>query len=119
VGRWFNGSPTGGITTTTVMNADTPLTQYFKGATNVHEVLSAPAVNAASGNVTLSWSAVEGGTYQVSASTNLSTWTTLAPTVTATNNAAATIDTGAVASNPKRFYRVKRSSLATFDSNGY
>jgi YHYH protein len=119
VGRWFNGSPTGGITTTTVMNADTPLTQYFKGATNVHEVLSAPAVNAASGNVTLSWSAVEGGTYQVSASTNLSTWTTLASTVTATNNAAATIETGAATSNPKRFYRVKRSSLATFDSNGY
>ena len=101
------------------MNADTPLIQYFKGATNVHEVLRAPAVNAASGNVTISWSAVEGGTYQVSASTNLSTWTNLTATVTATNNAVSTIEAGAATSNPQRFYRVKRSSLATFDSNGY
>jgi hypothetical protein len=119
VGRWFYGSPVGGITTTTVMNADTPLTQYFKGATNAHEVLSAPVVNAGNGNVTISWSAVEGGTYQVSASTNLSTWTILTPTVTATNNAAATIEAGAATSNTKRFYRVNRSSLATFDSTGY
>jgi hypothetical protein len=101
------------------MNADTPLTLYFKGATNVHEVLGTPAINATSGNVTLSWSAVEGGTYQVIASTNLSTWTTLTPTVTATNNAASTIETGAATSNPRRFYRVNRSSLATFDSTGY
>ena len=119
VGRWFYGSPAGGLTTTAVMNADTPLTLYFKGATNVHEVLGTPAINATSGNVTLSWSAVEGGTYQVIASTNLSTWTTLTPTVTATNNAASTIETGAATSNPRRFYRVNRSSLATFDSNGY
>jgi hypothetical protein len=119
VGRWFYGSPVGGLTTTLVMNADTPLTLYFKGATNVHEVLGAPAVNGASDNITLSWSAVEGGTYQVIASTNLSTWTTLTPTVTATNNAASTIEVGAATSNPRRFYRVNRSSLATFDSTGY
>jgi hypothetical protein len=55
----------------------------------------------------------------VSASTNLSAWTPLTPTVTATNNAAATTKAGAAASNPKGFYRVNRSSLATFDSNGY
>ncbi len=119
VGRWFNGNPTGGTTTTTVMNADTPLTQYFKGATNLPAIMDAPAVSAGSGDVTLSWSAVEGGTYQVIASTNLSTWTALTPTVTATNNAASTIDTGAAASKPERFYRVTRSSLANFDSNGY
>jgi hypothetical protein len=119
VGRWFNGNPTGGTTTITVMNADTPLTQYFKGATNVQELLSAPALNGTSGDVTLSGSAVEGGRYQVIASTNLSNWATLAPTVTATNNAASTTDTGAAASNLKRFYRVNRSGLATFDSNGY
>ena len=119
VGRWFNGTPAAGTTTTTVMNADTPLTRYFKGATNAQEVLSAPAVNAANGNVTLSWSAVEGGTYQVSVSTNLSNWTPVTPTVTATNNVASATETGAAAPNPKGFYRILRSSVAAFDANGY
>src|ERR1019366_6209408 len=95
VGRWFNGDPTGGSTTTSVMNANTPLIQYFKGATNLQEVLSAPTVSAGSGDVTLAWSAVEGGAYQVSASTDLSTWAAFAPTVTATNNAASITDASA------------------------
>lgn len=119
VGRWFYGSPTGGTTTTTVMNADTPLALYFKGGPATVETWTSSPVGVASGNVTLFWSAVEGGTYQVSASDDLSTWTTLTPTVTATGNAASTTETGAAASNPKRFYKVTRSSLATYDSNGY
>jgi hypothetical protein len=118
-GRWYIGNPSGGTTTTSVMNSDTPLTQYFNGATNLQEVLNAPALNAANGNVVLVWSAVEGGTYQISASTNLAAWGTLAPTVTATNNTASMTETGAANSNPKRYYRVARTGLAAFDSNGY
>jgi hypothetical protein len=118
-GRWFFGNPTGGSTTTTVMDADTPLTLYFKGATNLPAVLNAPAVNA--GNVTLTWSAVEGGTYQVNVSSNVSSaWTTnLALTLTATNNTATVTETGVVATNQMRFYRVSRTGVATFDSVGY
>ena len=119
VGRWFYGSPTGGTTTTTVMNADTPLTQYFKGGPSTVEKWTSAPVGVVSGNVTLSWSAVEGGTYQVSASDNLSTWTTLSPTVTAASNVAAVTETGAAASNPRRLYKVTRTSLATYDSTGY
>jgi hypothetical protein len=37
VGRWYYGSPTAGSSTTTTMNADTPLTQYYKGATSTSE----------------------------------------------------------------------------------
>jgi len=119
VGRWYNGNPTGGSTTTTVMNSDTPLTRYFKGATNLPAVMGAPTVNIASGNVVLSWSAVEGGTYQVVASTNLTSWSTLTGSVTATNNVASTTESGAATPGAKAYYRVTRSSLATFDSNGY
>jgi hypothetical protein len=119
-GRWYFGNPTGGSTTTTVMNSDTPLTQYFKGATNLQAVMNAPAVDA-SGNVTLVWSAVEGGTYQVNVSSNLlSAWTiNLALTLTATNNTATTAETNVAATNDVRFYRVNRTSVATFDSTGY
>jgi hypothetical protein len=119
-GRWFMGSPTGGSTTTTVMNSDTSLTQYFKGGTNLQEVIGAPTVNNASGNVTLVWSALEGGTYQVNVSTNLTTWTTnTALTTTATNNSVAATETGIATSNSQRFYRVARTSVASYDSNGY
>lgn len=120
VGRWFFSNPTGGTTTTTVMNSDTPLAQYFKGATNLQEVLSAPNVNSGNGNITLTWSAVEGGTYQVNVSTNLTAWTTnTALTTTATNNSVSEVETGSATSNSKRFYRTARSGVASFDSAGY
>ena len=121
IGRWFLDSPTGGTTNLATMNADTPLTQYYKGATNLQEVMSAPAVNKTNGNVTLAWSAMEGGTYQVNVSTNLLlNWTTnTALTTTATNNSVAEIETGAAATNAIRFYRVARTSVAAFDSTGY
>jgi hypothetical protein len=119
-GRWYLDNPTGGTTTLTVMNADTPLTLYFKGATNLQEVMSQPTVNHANGNVTLIWSALEGGTYQVLISTNLTAWTTNALlTLTATNNSAVATETAAASSNTKRFYRTARISVATFDSTGY
>jgi len=118
-GRWYFGNPTGGSTTVTVMNADTPLTLYFKGDTNLPAVLNAPVVSA--GNVTLTWSAVEGGTYQVNVSSNLlSTWTTnLALTLTATNNTATATETNVAGTNSTRFYRVSRTGVAAFDSTGY
>ncbi len=120
VGRWYYGSPTGGNSTVAVMNADTPLTQYYKGATNLQEVLAAPAVNAANGNVTLTWSALEGGTYQVNVSADVKTWTTnLALGLTATNNTAAVVETGAANASAQRFYRVARTSVAAFDATGY
>ena len=118
-GRWYLDSPTGGATTTTVMNSDTPLTLYFKGGTNMPAVLNAPTVSA--GNVTLVWSAVEGGTYQVNVTTNLAAaWSTnTALTLTATNNTASASESGAATTYAKRFYRVNRTGVATFDSAGY
>ena len=121
IGRWYFAAPAGGASTVALMNAENPLTLYFKGATNLPEVLNAPAVNNASGNVTLTWSAVEGGTYQVLVATNLtSSWTTNASLgLTATNNLASGVETNVAGSNPTRCYRTKRTSIAAFDSVGY
>lgn len=76
-------------------------------------------MNAATGDVTLTWNSLEGGSYKVEASTNLSTWTTIASSVPAASNATQTSasETGAAlpANHAKRFYRVSRTGVATFD----
>jgi hypothetical protein len=109
IGRGFYGSPTGGtvtgITETVVTN--------FLGNTNLTPTLNSPNVN--NGKVTLTWSAIEGGTYMVQSTTNFSTWTTNSTTVPAILNAAS------YTNNPTdnyRFYRVARTAAANFDSAG-
>jgi hypothetical protein len=85
----------------------------FLGNANLPSTVNAPDVN--NGTVTLTWSALEGGTYMVQSTTNFSTWTTNSTTVPAVLNAASFTD------NPTdndRFYRVGRTSVATFDSAG-
>ena len=113
-------TPSGGSTSISNMNAETPLTLYFKGGTNIHETLGSPSVNNANGNVTLTWSALEGGSYQVLVSSNLATWTTNSSlTTTATNNSVSEVETGAASASSKRFYRTRRTAVATYDSTGY
>ncbi|HEX7261165.1 MAG TPA: YHYH protein [Luteolibacter sp.] len=113
-GRQYFGSPTGGSTTI----AET-VTTYFDGGPNKKESAQTTAVDAASGDVTLIWSAVEGGTYLVEASTDLKSWPDLSPSVTATDDVASMVDPNAKGNFPSRFYRISRTALAAFDSNGF
>jgi hypothetical protein len=113
-GRQYFGSPTGGISSI----AET-VTTVFKGGPNKTEAADQVAVNNATGDVTLTWSSVEGGTYLVEASTNLSDWPDIAPGVIATSDSAAIVETGAKNMHDNRFYRISRTSLATFDANGF
>ena len=110
-GRQYYGSPTGGNTT-----ISEPVTIHFNGGPNM--ATGAPQVSGAGGNVTLTWSAVEGGTYLVETSDDLSTWPDLTPAVTATDDVASLVDATA-AGQPRRFYRVSRTALAAFDANGF
>ena len=113
-GRQYFGSPTGGTST-----IGETVTTYFNGGPNKIETANAPTVNTTTGDVTLTWSAVEGGTYLVEASNDLVTWPDLTPTITAADDLATAVEVGAKNSNPKRFYRVSKTSLASFDSNGF
>ena len=71
------------------------------------------------GDVTLTWSGVEGGTYQIQASNDLVSWTALNPNITASGDDVVSVtETAAASSNTRRFYRTVRSSLATYDRNG-
>lgn len=113
-GRQYYGSPTGGNSTITET-----VSTYYDGGPNKKEAAEGVAVDASSGDVTLTWSAVEGGTYRVEASSDLSTWPVMAAAANPVGDALAVVETGAQNTHANRFYRISRSSLAAFDSNGF
>ena len=115
IGRQFYGSPTGGTSTIT----ETVIT-HFQGGPNKAATWTTAPVGVAGGNVTLTWSAAEGGTYQVAAASDLTnTFTPLTPTVLASEDAAASVENGGATGSTQRFYKVTRTALATFDANGF
>jgi hypothetical protein len=106
IGRAFYGSPIGdtvtSITETVVTN--------FLGGTNTAAYLNAPGAN--NGTITLTWSAVEGGSYQIESTTNFSAWTILATNVSPNQILGGYTNVTAL---DKNFYRVGRTSVVNFD----
>jgi YHYH protein len=109
VGMAYFGSPAGGVVTSIAESVST----NFLGYTNLPAKLSAPRV--AGGNVTLTWSAIEGGTYQVEATTNLTSWTVIATNLSPNKITGGYTNATALT---KRFYRVGRTAVATYTSAG-
>jgi YHYH protein len=106
MGKLYYGDATGGLVTSIMETIAT----NFLGNTNLPAKLNSPAVN--DGTVTLTWSAVEGGTYRVEATSDLSNWTALS------TNVAPSQDSGQytnVTSEAMQFYRVARTAVASFD----
>lgn len=111
IGRGFYGSPLGGEVST----ISEPVTTNFLGYTNLVSTLDAPTVK--SGTVTLTWSALEGGSYEVQSSTNLaeSSWTTLAASVSPDEITGGYTNVTALSRN---FYRVGRTAVASYQGAG-
>lgn len=116
IGRAFYGNPTGSAQT----SITEAVTAIFSGAESTTETLAAPVISPATGDVILTWSSVEGGTYQVAASSDLVNWTNLTPTVTAPANSIQTssVETAAATSSTRRFYKITRTALAAYDGGG-
>jgi hypothetical protein len=114
INRWFYGTPTGG----TVTSITETVTTQFTGGPNLVETAAMGTVASGSGDATLVWTSAEGGTYEVDASTDLLNWTALTTTQAAASNAVQTsyTDSGAALSNSRRFYKVIRKSLASYDT---
>lgn len=106
IGRAYKGSPTGGSVTT----LSETVTTNFLGGTNVPMKLNSPAING--GTVTLTWSAIEGGTYQVQGTSDFSSWTVLATNIPAQ---LITGTTNVTSTNAMQFFRVARTAVAAFD----
>ncbi|MEY4917796.1 MAG: hypothetical protein RL616_1709, partial [Verrucomicrobiota bacterium] len=110
---YFYGNPTGG----TVTNIAETVTTNFLGGTNmVSKMSSASYLNG--GFVSLKWTGIDGGTYQIEGSTNLTSWTSLAGGLTIntyTTNGPASSYLDNVGALDKRFYRAGRTAIAAFD----
>ena len=114
IGRAFYGSAVGG----SVVAITEPVVTNFLGNTNLTATITSPAVQ--NGSVTLTWSAIEGGSYQVEATTNLadsSAWTIVSTGDSPAPNQVTASDIHSTSLN-QQFYRVGRTSVATFDSAG-
>jgi autotransporter-associated beta strand protein len=111
--RWFYGTPTGGK----VNSITETVTNHMLGGPNRPLTIpDTPQVNGTS--VTLTWNAVEGGTYSVDASTNGTTWTSKATGLTVSNaNKKSNVHT-ALGTSGIEHGRVQRTALATYDTTG-
>ena len=108
-GWQLNGVVSGG---TVASITESVTTQFVGGANSTMEITG---LTAGGSDVVLTWSSVEGGTYTVSASSDLSTWSDLNPTIGATGVVSQASEAGAASNNSKRFYKLRRSSLASYD----
>jgi len=109
IGFGYYGSPAGGSVTAIQETVAT----NFLGDTNLISTLANPVVN--NSTVTLAWSAVEGGGYQVQGTTNFSSWTVLGSNLVPNEISGGFTNTS---SQPEQFYRVGRTSLSNYDSVG-
>lgn len=114
-GRQYYGSPTGG----SVASIAETVTTHWKGGPHITEQVDSLNTAAGNGNVTLTWSAVEGGTYQVKAGDTPAPSTTVATTTLSGTATLSHTDAAARGTYAKRFYRAERTALATFDTNGF
>ncbi len=110
-GRQYYGNPTGGAVT----SISESVTQQFIGGANKALTVSTPGVSGTT--VTLTWSAVEGGTYSVDASPNQSSWTGKATGIVSTGISANSSYT-ALGTSGTEYGRVNRTALASYDTNG-
>ena len=110
--RWFYGTPTGGK----VNSIAETVTNHFLGGPNRPLTVDTPVVTGTS--VTMTWNAVEGGTYSVDASTNGTTWTNKATGLAVSNANTKTNTHTALGTSGVEQGRVQRTALATYDTTG-
>jgi hypothetical protein len=124
IGRQFYGNPTGN----TVAGGAYPetVTTSFTGGPKMPLTALAPTVNPTNGNVTLTWSAIDGGTYVIDATTNFMSWTAIAtnlPTLQTnfpvTTPTRSRVEAGGAASASARFYRVRLTATNSYDTTGF
>jgi hypothetical protein len=107
LGYEYYGDATGG----SVTSISETVATHAIGGPNAAPKLEIPSLT--SSKVTLIWSAIEGGTYQVEVSTDLSIWTPLSTSVSPIQNAADFTTPKGIFD--RRYFRVKRTGLATYD----
>jgi len=115
-GRQYFGTPTGGIVTA----INEPVVTSFLGGPFSQDAARSTGWTPVTGDVTFVWSGVEGGSYRVDASNDLLSWNAIGTNVPMTgDDQVGIVEPGAVNASAKRFYRVERTALATYDRTGF
>ena len=110
MGREFYGVSTGGAVTT----ISETVTEYFSVNSTFVDYLKSTSTD--DNDVTIVWNAMEGGTYTVETSSDLSEWDAESTTITPTENELIVMDSDIVTTQDKKFYRILRKALATSDT---
>ena len=93
---------------------------YFEGGPEAELSINSLEVEANTGDVTLTWSGPEGGTYLIERSTDLKEWKML--TDTAENelgSLGSTTDSARLLDEAKQFYRASITTVEAFDDEGF
>ncbi|MEQ1859138.1 MAG: sulfatase-like hydrolase/transferase [Chthoniobacteraceae bacterium] len=115
-GRQFYGDPTGGSVTTITE----PVATSFTGGPFKTDRSGGTSVNAANGDVTMTWSGIEGGVYNIEVSGTLTSWTTLSTGISPANDdTGAVVETGGATGQTTRFYRTVRTGVSAYDKIGF
>ena len=92
----------------------------FEGGPEAAQSITSLAIDDANGDVTLTWSGIEGGTYLIERSADLAAWQTLDDDArTALGNSATDVDRGRDLTDNRHFYRSSIMSIQPFDDTGY
>ncbi|MBK1792248.1 sulfatase-like hydrolase/transferase [Persicirhabdus sediminis] len=116
IGRFFFGEVQGanGVN----LPADREI--IFEGGPEAELKMETPTVDSDSGDVTISWSGPEGGSYIVQRSADLDEWQLHHDDVKNNAGSFGSIDDeGRAQGGPQQFYRSQLTSLAPFDDNGF
>lgn len=106
IGRCYHGNPTGAVATQISAGA----VSHFSNGTSTMAVVPTPANT--TGELTLVWNALEGGTYSVERSTDLKDWTSSDSGINAVLDQASL---RTATSGDAGFFRVRQTALAAFD----
>ncbi|MFT6236027.1 MAG: arylsulfatase A-like enzyme [Lentimonas sp.] len=116
IGRTFYGSPTGASVNTLPATAQI----YFEGGPEATLSIDSLEVEPTAGDVTLTWSGPEGGTYLIEHSADLDEWKILDDTA---ENEFGTLGSGPDATRTldeaSQFYRASLTTIKPFDDEGF
>jgi hypothetical protein len=115
IGRQFYGTVTtaGPNASGVVAAISESVTTNFVGGPNAELRLAKPVAN--KNLLTLTWSAIEGGSYRVEATGDFLTWTTNATGIAPTLNRG----TASTTMTTNQLFRVIRSGLSAYDATGF
>jgi hypothetical protein len=114
IGRKYFGNTTGGAVNT-ITEA---VTNFFKGGPNLQDDLTEQTLQVSDDMATLSWSSVQGGTYTVEYSDDLTNWVSVTTNLMATGSMVQ-VESALASTDMVRYFRAARTRLAPFDDTGF